>query len=131
MFFNAGLAPMFSLMYPNLCINSNFWYLMFGPKVQSQITLNLPTHKISSRVAIYATLINPISKYPLMVTPILNTVENPLRSYSNTRPLRFVISTILVISTIIVALTIPFFGYLVSLVGALLSVALSTLFPCL
>jgi vesicular inhibitory amino acid transporter len=49
-----------------------FGYLMFGSNVQSQITLNLPIEKLSSRVAIYTTLVNPIAKYALMVTPIVN-----------------------------------------------------------
>ncbi|CAK9162910.1 unnamed protein product [Ilex paraguariensis] len=108
-----------------------FGYLMFGSKVESQVTLNLPTQNISSRVAIYTTLVNPISKYALMVTPIVNATENWLRSYYNKRSLSFVISTTLVISTVIVALALPFFGYLMSLVGSLLSVTASILFPCL
>ncbi|CAB4304129.1 unnamed protein product [Prunus armeniaca] len=42
-------------------------YLMFGSTVQSQITLNLPTETLSSKIAIWTALINPLSKYALMM----------------------------------------------------------------
>lgn len=108
-----------------------FGYLMFGPEVQSQITLNLSTNKISSKVAIYTTLVNPISKYALMVTPIVNAIEIRFKSCDNKRKFSFLIRTSLVISTILVALIIPFFGYLMSLVGAFLSITASIILPCL
>ncbi|PSS33690.1 Vacuolar amino acid transporter like [Actinidia chinensis var. chinensis] len=108
-----------------------FGYLMFGSEVDSEITLNLPSGKISSKVAICTTLVNPIAKYALMVTPIVNTIENRFRSYYREKPLSFLIRTTLVISSVIVALAIPFFGSLMSLVGAFLSVTASILLPCL
>ncbi|XP_071694136.1 amino acid transporter AVT1I-like [Rutidosis leptorrhynchoides] len=106
-------------------------YLMFGSNVQSQITLNLPTDKISSRVAICTTLVNPIAKYALMVTPIVESIEERFLSYYNTRKFSMLIRTALVISTVIVALVLPFFAYLMSLVGAFLSVTASIIMPCL
>lgn len=108
-------------------------YLMFGSNVQSQITLSLPTEKLSSKVAIYTTLINPVSKYALLVAPIVNVTENwfPYCNSNRRTPFRFLIRTIFVFSTIVVALTVPFFGSLMSLVGAFLSVTGSILLPCL
>lgn len=106
-------------------------YLMFGSSVLSQITLNLPTNKISSKVAIYTTLINPIAKYGLMIKPVENTIENQLPIHYNSRGCRLLIRTALVITTVIVALAIPLFGYLMSLVGAFLSVTASIVLPCL
>ncbi|KAK4490704.1 hypothetical protein RD792_001403 [Penstemon davidsonii] len=105
-------------------------YLMFGSKVQSQITLNLPTNKISSRVAIYTTLVNPFAKYALMVTPIVSALENRFMTQPS-KGVSTLIRTGLVLSTIIVALAIPFFEYLMSLVGAFLSVTASVILPCL
>ncbi|KAL8231935.1 hypothetical protein R6Q57_001713 [Mikania cordata] len=42
-------------------------YLMFGSNAESQITLNLPTHNVSSRVAICTTIVTPIAKYPTFI----------------------------------------------------------------
>ncbi|XP_073284541.1 amino acid transporter AVT1I-like [Primulina huaijiensis] len=104
-------------------------YLMFGSKVASQVTLNLPTSKTSSKVAIYTTLVNPFAKYALMLKPVISALENRLTSCPN-RGLSILIRTGLVLSTIIVAVAIPFFGYLMSLVGAFLSVSASIILPC-
>ena len=104
-------------------------YLMFGSQVQSEITLNLPKGKVSSKVAIYTTLINPITKYALMLTPIVNAVRSVIPWHSNRRIIHLIVSTTLLISTIIVAIFVPFFGYLMSLVGALLTISSSFLVP--
>ncbi|KAL9998477.1 putative amino acid transporter, transmembrane domain-containing protein [Helianthus debilis subsp. tardiflorus] len=101
-------------------------YLMYGSNVESQITLNLPTNNISSRLAICTTIITPIAKYALMLTPIVDSIEARFHASYN----KF-IRTILMISTVIVALSLPFFGYLMSLVGALLSATTSIIIPCL
>ncbi|XP_052627414.1 amino acid transporter AVT1I isoform X2 [Lactuca sativa] len=106
-------------------------YLMFGSKVESEITLNLPTNKISSRVAIFTTLVTPIAKYALMLTPIVDTIETQFQSFCNKRKCSFLIRTILMISTVVVAMFVPFFGNLMSLVGALLSATASITIPCL
>ncbi|KAF7130302.1 hypothetical protein RHSIM_Rhsim10G0038900 [Rhododendron simsii] len=106
-------------------------FLMFGSNVQSQITLNLPTKTFSSKVAIYTTLVNPVAKYALMVTPIVNAIENRFRAYYSKKPISFLIRSTLVMSTVVVALSIPFFGDLMSLVGAFLSVTASIILPCL
>ncbi|GLT56493.1 hypothetical protein SLA2020_295300 [Shorea laevis] len=105
-------------------------YLMFGSSVESQITLNLPIEKLSATVAIYTTLVNPIAKYALMVTPIVNAIRSRF-PYEGKKPFSFVVSTSLVISTVVVALVVPFFGYLMSLVGAFLSITASIILPCL
>ncbi|KAI9154323.1 hypothetical protein LWI28_024429 [Acer negundo] len=117
-----------TFIYASMAI---FGYLMYGSGVESQITLNLPTNNLSSRLAIYTTLVNPISKYALMVTPIVNATRNWFASGCDKGPFRLLTSTALVISTVIVALTVPFFAYLMSLVGAFLSVTASIILPCL
>ncbi|ESW11564.1 hypothetical protein PHAVU_008G040900 [Phaseolus vulgaris] len=106
-------------------------YLMFGDEVESQITLNLPLDKVSSKLAIYTTLVNPISKFALMATPITNALKDLLPRTHKNRLTSILVSTVLVMSTTIVALAVPFFGSLMSLVGAFLSVTASILLPCL
>ncbi|CDP11773.1 unnamed protein product [Coffea canephora] len=105
--------------------------LMFGSEVLSQITLNLPSDKISSKIVIYATLITPIAKYALMVTPTVDAIENRLLAGSKKKSSSLLIRTCLVLSSVIVALVLPIFGYLMSFVGAFLSVTGSIILPCL
>ncbi|XP_043703734.1 amino acid transporter AVT1I-like [Telopea speciosissima] len=104
-------------------------YLMYGEGVKSQVTLNLPVGKLSSRIAIYTTLVNPFTKYAIMISPISTALEDwfPFR---NSRPISILIRTVLLISTVVVALSIPFFGYLMAFIGAFLSVMVSILLPC-
>ncbi|KAG7563978.1 Amino acid transporter transmembrane domain [Arabidopsis suecica] len=107
-------------------------YLMYGSQTLSQITLNLPIHKTSSKVAIYTTLVNPVAKYALMITPTVNTIKDWFPSrYAKKTYLHLLISTFFIISSVVIAETLPFFGYMMSLVGALLSVTVSILLPCL
>ncbi|GAB2297188.1 hypothetical protein Dimus_031301 [Dionaea muscipula] len=107
-------------------------YLMFGGNVESQVTLSLPVNKMGSQVAIYTTLINPITKYALVVAPLALGMENRIAPLAgNNRLISILARTGLVLSTLIVALTIPFFAYVVSFTGAFLSVMVSILFPCL
>ncbi|XP_043724890.1 amino acid transporter AVT1I-like [Telopea speciosissima] len=105
-------------------------YLMYGEGLKSQVTLNLPVGKISSKIAIYTTLVNPFTKYAIMITPIAAAIEDwfPFR---NSRPISLLIRTVLLISNVVVALTIPFFAYLMAFIGAFLSVVVSLLLPCI
>ncbi|KAL8503868.1 hypothetical protein ACS0TY_022550 [Phlomoides rotata] len=104
-------------------------YLMFGSELQSEITLNLPRDKLGSKVATYTAIINSVSKYALVLKPIVDIIETRFQSLGGRRRRRCY--SILVGSTTIVALTIPFYGSLMSLVGASTVVAISILFPCL
>ncbi|XP_057786233.1 amino acid transporter AVT1I-like [Salvia miltiorrhiza] len=99
-------------------------YKMFGSELQSQITLNLPMNKLSSKVAIFTALLNPIAKYALMLKHIVDAVE---RGSVWRRSLARVA---LIGGSVFMALTVPFFGYLMSMVGAFLSVTASILLPC-
>ena len=51
-------------------------YLMFRNDTQSQVTLNLLTKKISTKIAIYTTLLNPISKHAIIITAFAMTIED-------------------------------------------------------
>ncbi|KAL0358095.1 UNVERIFIED_CONTAM: Amino acid transporter AVT1J [Sesamum calycinum] len=103
---------------------------MYGDNVMSQVTLNLPTRNTSSKIAIYTTLINPVTKYAVIVTPIATALEETL-ILRDSRMTSLMIRTSLVISTVMVALVVPFFGYVMAFMGAFLSISASILFPCL
>lgn len=105
-------------------------YLMYGQDLESQITLNLPLGKISSMIAISTTLINPFTKFGLMITPVANAMEERFKIQSN-RAICLLIRTLLVISTVVVALTVPFFAYLMALIGSFLSSTASMVLPCI
>lgn len=105
-------------------------YLMYGDHLKSQITLNLPIIKISSKVAIYTTLINPLTKYTVIISPIATALEETC-TFRDSRSISILIRTVIVVSTVIVALTVPYFGYVMAFIGAFLSVTVSILLPCL
>ena len=118
-----------TITYASMAI---FGFLMFGSEVQSQITLNLPTSRLSSRVAIYTALISPIAKYALMIKPIMDAIKSCLPNHlKNKRFLSMIIGTTILVSSVVVALIIPFFASLMSLVGAFCSVTASIILPCL
>ena len=96
----------------------------------SQVTLNLPSGKVSSKVAIYTTLVNPLTKYALVVAPIAEAIEAAL-GVRKSRLLCALVRTALVVSTAVVALAVPFFADVVALTGALLSCTATMLLPSL
>ncbi|MCD9644364.1 hypothetical protein HAX54_032562 [Datura stramonium] len=106
-------------------------YLMYGQNLMSQITLNLPIRKVSSKIAIYMTLINPITKYALIISPIATAIEDKLPLWKGKFIMSYFIRTFFVVSTVVVALTIPFFEYIMTFTGAFLGVTVSILLPCL
>ncbi|XP_019422916.1 PREDICTED: vacuolar amino acid transporter 1-like [Lupinus angustifolius] len=105
-------------------------YMMFGDYLKSQVTLNLPTKKISTEIAIYTTLINPFAKYAVIITPIANVIEDT-KLFNKSKVISIFIRTTIVATTVLVALFIPFFGYVMAFIGAFLSVTVSLLLPCL
>ncbi|XVF70072.1 hypothetical protein PTKIN_Ptkin11bG0132000 [Pterospermum kingtungense] len=50
-------------------------YMMYGEHLKPQVTLNLPLKMVSARIAIYTTIITPLMKYALIMTPIATAIE--------------------------------------------------------
>jgi vesicular inhibitory amino acid transporter len=105
-------------------------YLMYGDALMSQVTLNLPSGKVSSKIAIYTTLVNPLTKYALVMAPIAEAIEGTL-GVRKSRLLRALVRTALVVGTAVIALAVPFFADVVALTGALLSCTATMLLPSL
>ncbi|XP_073011026.1 amino acid transporter AVT1I-like [Typha latifolia] len=127
--FSKVLFFSFTLCTLNYGLMAVAGYLMYGQSLQSQVTLNLPSRKLSSQIAIYTTLVNPFTKYALMITPIANAIEEWFQ-VTKCRPFSILIRTMLVISTTLVALVVPYFGYIVALTGSFLSSTAAIVLPC-
>ncbi|XP_047940027.1 amino acid transporter AVT1A-like [Salvia hispanica] len=107
-------------------------FLMFGQSTNAQITLNLPQHKLSSKIALWTTVINPFSKIALTMNPLARGIEELLPSrISNTYLCFLLIRTSLILSSLLVAFLIPFFGTVMSLIGSLFSVLMAMVMPSL
>lgn len=105
-------------------------YMMYGENLKSQITLNLPISTISTKIAIYSTVINPFTKYAILISPITIAIEDKWHLCMS-KPISIIVRTTIVVSSVLVALYLPFFAYVMAFIGAFLSVAISLLFPCL
>ncbi|KAJ7525903.1 hypothetical protein O6H91_17G072900 [Diphasiastrum complanatum] len=103
------------------CLVAVMGYTMFGQDTKSQITLSLPTQYTASKIALWTIVVNPFTKYPLQhlkstfnITPVALSLEELLPSKQYTMNnysfwASIAIRTGLVFSTVIVALSIPFF----------------------
>ncbi|KAL5224826.1 hypothetical protein ABZP36_011465 [Zizania latifolia] len=114
-------------------------YLMYGESLRSQVTLNLPSRSLASSIAIYTTLINPFTKFALLVTPIAEAIEGGLglraaagggMRWRRDATVSVAVRTALVVSATVVALAVPFFAYVVALTGSFLSSSMTMLLPC-
>jgi len=106
-------------------------YMMFGESTESQFTLNLPTNLVASNIAVWTTVVNPFTKYALTMHPVALSLEELLpsdRMKSYIYPI--LIRTCLVFTTLGVALSIPFFGLVMSLIGSLLTMLVTLILPC-
>ncbi|KAJ1701854.1 hypothetical protein LUZ63_001633 [Rhynchospora breviuscula] len=106
-------------------------YMMFGETSESQFTLNLPTKLVVSKIAVWTTVVNPITKYALTLMPMALSFEELIPSNQQKSHLYAIaIRSALTISTLLVALSVPFFGLVMSLVGSLLTMLVAFILPC-
>ncbi|KAL6653071.1 hypothetical protein ACP70R_011996 [Stipagrostis hirtigluma subsp. patula] len=97
-------------------------YIMFGESTESQFTLNLPPNLVASKIAVWTTVTNPITKYPCL--------EELLPPAQQTYPNIVMLRSALVVSSLVVALSVPFFGLVMSLVGSFLTMFVAYILPC-
>ncbi|KAI7735995.1 hypothetical protein M8C21_022407, partial [Ambrosia artemisiifolia] len=99
-------------------------YMMFGESTESQFTLNLPTNLVASKIA--------VNTYALTISPVAMSLEELIPSnHMKSHLYSILIRTGLVLSTLVVALCIPFFGLVMSLIGSLLTMLVTLVLPCL
>ncbi|XP_026438171.1 amino acid transporter AVT1H-like [Papaver somniferum] len=106
---------------------------LFGPEVNSQVTLNMPKHLLVTKMALWATVLAPLTKYAFALVPIASQYDRKLPSSvsSNTRWfIRGTIGSMLLILVLILALAVPYFEQVLGLTGSLVSISVSIIFPC-
>ncbi|KAL4188755.1 hypothetical protein AMTRI_Chr08g161970 [Amborella trichopoda] len=106
-------------------------YMMFGESINSQFTLNMPQQFFASKVGVWTTVVNPFTKYALTITPVALSLEELLpASHLKYHFFSIVIRTGLVLSTLIVALAVPFFGFVMAFIGSVLTMLVALILPC-
>ncbi|XP_065009323.1 amino acid transporter AVT1A-like isoform X1 [Musa acuminata AAA Group] len=130
--FNRALLICFALCTAIYGSFATLGYRMFGDGTLSQITLNLPKHTFASKVAIWTTVINPFTKYALLLNPLARSLEEllPPRT-ADTIWCSILLRTTLVVSTVCIAFILPFFGLVMALIGSLLSILVAIVMPAL
>ncbi|XP_004247988.2 amino acid transporter AVT1H [Solanum lycopersicum] len=106
---------------------------LFGPQVSSQITLSMPHDQIITKIALWATILTPMTKYALEFAPFAIELEENLPSSMKSKVkmiIRGIVGSILLLVILILALSVPYFEHVLSLTGSLVGVGICVIFPC-
>lgn len=106
--------------------------MLFGDATKSQFTLNMPHEFVVSNIAVWTTVVNPITKYSLTLAPMALSLEELIPGdQQKSHWYSIIIRTALTISTLLVAMSVPFFGLVMALVGSSLTMLLALILPCI
>uniref|UniRef100_A0A0D9XRF2 Amino acid transporter transmembrane domain-containing protein n=1 Tax=Leersia perrieri TaxID=77586 RepID=A0A0D9XRF2_9ORYZ len=105
----------------------------FGAAVSPQVTLSMPRGLAATRVALWATVLTPVTKYALEFAPFAISLERRLPASMSPRAraaARGGVGSAALLLILALALSLPYFQHVLSLTGSLVSVAISVVFPC-
>ncbi|XP_077250678.1 amino acid transporter AVT1H-like [Tasmannia lanceolata] len=106
---------------------------LFGPEVNPQITLSMPRHLLVTKIALWATVLTPMTKYALEFAPIAIQLEHNLPANMSSRMkmiIRATIGSLVLIGILGLALAVPYFQHVLGLTGSLVSISISIILPC-
>ncbi|KAL9270902.1 Amino acid transporter AVT1H-like protein [Drosera capensis] len=106
---------------------------LYGPAVNAQITLSMPPHLLVTKLALWATVLTPMTKYALEFAPFAIQLDHNLPTSSGSRTRRIIrggVGSILLLVILALALTVPYFHHVLGLTGSLVSVAICIIMPC-
>ncbi|KAH7291822.1 hypothetical protein KP509_29G037000 [Ceratopteris richardii] len=108
---------------------------MFGKATASQITLSMPDHRITTKIVLWATVLTPLLKFALVLAPVSEAMDTKLnhRFHDRSEKVKTVIRTSarsgLMAFIVIVAITLPYFNYVIALIGSFVAIGICLLFP--
>ncbi|KAK0608666.1 hypothetical protein LWI29_034027 [Acer saccharum] len=106
---------------------------LYGPGVNSQITLSMPKHLFVTKIALWATVLTPMTKYALEFAPFAIQLEQHLPAKMSSRNkliIRAAVGSFLLLIILTLALSVPYFEYVLSLTGSLVSICICVIMPC-
>lgn len=106
---------------------------LFGPGVSSQVTLSMPPRLVATKVALWATVLTPLTKYALEFAPFAIQLQRHLPAAMGPRARMLVrggVGSAVLLAILALALSVPYFQYVLSLTGSLVSVVVCIVFPC-
>jgi len=103
-------------------------FALYGSHTQEQIIMNLSG--VAGLVATCLVLVSPLTKLALNLNPIALHIENVLFPvFGKSTTTSVAVRTSVMGAALFVAAKVPFFGLVVSLVGAIASTSLAAIFP--
>jgi hypothetical protein len=131
--FSSSLTISYTVIVLAFLAIASIGFLMFGAGLEKEITINIRNepfyNEILSQFLIWLIVINPISKYALMLFPVSSYLESmgpgPMKLCY-----KLLIRSVVCLLTLVISILFPDFEKLLAVVGSMCSITVCVLFPC-